>query len=574
MPQAHPFSDRHPIRQLAPQLANQIAAGEVIERPASIVKELLENSVDAGASRINILLEQGGLQGISIQDNGVGIPSDELALALTAHATSKISHSDDLAAIASLGFRGEALASISAVSRLQLTSHFTGSERAWMVLGQHGETTPIPVPAAHPPGTSVTVQELFFNTPARRRFLRSARTEYRHSEEVVRRQALARFEIAFSLQHNRRSVFNLPAATDAAGSNRRLARLCGEAFVTAALQVDFQHSGLRLHGWLGQPRAARPQADLQYFFVNGRIIRDRVINHAVRQAFARRIYPGRYPAYVLYLELDPALVDVNVHPTKHEVRFQQGRLVHDFLVRCVEEALAEQGDATALPYARQTLDWHAPATGPAPAGIDAPTHPGAGRVAESTRPYVPPAEGPAPTPFPVLGITRNQYLLLDHPAGLMVVDLVRWQRDYLVRQFTEQAGELICRPLLIPLLLDVDQTWADCAETHARLFESAGFDLDRTGPGSVMLRQSPLLLEHVSLERVMPALLEQLAQRATCEAGEFITLLAELAVPAAGWQLEQARPALAELAVLTDPLQHPAVRLLESRALQRLFSDS
>ena len=572
MPQAHPLSDRHPIRQLDPHLANQIAAGEVIERPASIVKELLENSLDAGAGRIILSLEQGGLKGIRVQDDGSGIPHDELALALAAHATSKIARPEDLAAILSLGFRGEALASINAVSRLQLTSRFAGSERAWTILGRHGEVPAEPVPAAHPPGTSVSVQDLFFNTPARRRFLRSARTEYRHCEEVVRRLALARFDIAFQLQHNRRCVFNLPAATDATGRERRLARLCGKAFVADAWQVDFRHHGMRLHGWLGPPGLARSQADLQYFFVNGRIIRDRVISHALRQAFARRIPPGRHPVYVLYLELDPATVDVNVHPTKHEVRFQQGRLVHDFLVRCVEQALAEEGEAEPLPYARGALDWHVPATGPAPASV-APTG-----VAESAGAYPPPgdetADETAPPSLPVLGIARDRYLLLDHPDGLLVADLARWQQEYLGQRLGGQDGDPASQPLLIPLTLEVSEAQADAAEVHADLFGQAGFDLDRTGRCSLLLRQCPVALESVALETFLPAVLDRLTGQSASELPAFSALLAELAKPAGGWTQELARPLLAELAGLADPLTHPVVRLLEAQALQRLFSGS
>lgn len=574
MPQAYPLSDRQPIRQLATHLANQIAAGEVIERPASIVKELLENSLDAGATRINILLEQGGLRSVTIQDDGCGIPTEELPLALAAHATSKISHSDDLAAITSLGFRGEALASISAVSRLQLTSRFAESERAWMILGQHDGTRSEPVPAAHPPGTSVTIRELFFNTPARRRFLRSARTEYRHCEEVIRRLALARFECAFSLQHNRRSVFNLSAVTDQPGRDRRVARLCGEVFLAASLQVDFQHTGLRLHGWLGQPDAARPQADLQYFFVNGRIIRDRIISHALRQAFARCIYPGRHPAYILYLDLDPAMVDVNVHPTKHEVRFQQGRLVHDFLVRCVEEALAGQGEAAALPYARQKLDWHTPAIGAA-TNIDTLTGNGDERLIESSRREVHRVAEPGTTPFSVLGIVQKRYLLLEIPDGILVADVTRWYQEVLSRWFTGPSEERVSRPLLIPLSLEVGERRADCAATNARLFELAGFDLDRIGKGSLLLRRSPAVLEHVSLETLIPALLDQLGRdQVPCGAEAFFERLAGLATSAVGWQVSQIQPLMSELKSMTDPRQHPAVRLLDGASLARLFSGS
>ena len=328
------------IHPLPPQLINQIAAGEVVERPASVVKELLENSLDAGATRVDVEVEQGGIKLIRVRDNGVGIHEDDLPLALASHATSKIASFDDLERVGSLGFRGEALASIAAVSRLALISRAAGQERAWKLAGDGLELQP-PVPAAHPQGTTVEVRELFYNTPARRKFLRSERTEFTHLEEMIRRIALSRFEVELNLQHNRRPVLQLPpAAGDRAEQEWRLGELCGRVFVDNAVFLEREAAGLRLWGWIGLPTFSRSQGDLQYFFVNRRMVRDKLAIHAVRQAYQDVLYQGRQPAFVLYLELEPALVDVNAHPAKLEVRFREAGLVHDFLVSSLQQALA------------------------------------------------------------------------------------------------------------------------------------------------------------------------------------------------------------------------------------------
>lgn len=574
MPQAHSLSTRQPIRQLPPQLANQIAAGEVVERPASIVKELLENSLDAGATRITVVLKQGGLQSISVQDDGMGIPLEELPLALASHATSKISSIEDLTVISSMGFRGEALASIGSVSRLQMTSRYSDSDRAWMVNGQHGNEIDTPVPAAHPTGTTVIVQELFFNTPARRRFLRSERTEYRHCEEVVRRLALSRSDVAFTLKHNQRTVFSLPAVHDEAGQLQRLERLCGRAFRDAALYLDFHKPGLHLYGWLGLPLVARPQADLQYFYVNNRIIRDRVISHALRQAFADHIYPGRHPAYVLYLEVEPGEVDVNVHPTKHEVRFHQGRLVHDFLVTCVKEALSQEPGTQDVPYARQPLDWHQPATGHAPGTEVASVE--AGQVADRVPDYSANQDWHDSMLGTVLGIIHGRFLLLEHPDGLVAIDLPHLQQDYLCREFKLGRDDIVSRPLLIPLSIEVSEPMANYTEHRADLFYQAGFDLGRTGKRSLILRQCPALLTGVPLEPLVISLLENLVDQQTISQDDFIeTILQQVAVsPVPAWTLEQAGPLISFLQSLDHPISHPAVSLLEHHTLQGLFSRS
>lgn len=331
------------IALLSQRLANQIAAGEVVERPASVVKEVLENSLDAGASRIDVEVEQGGSKLIRIRDNGVGIYRDDLALALSRHATSKIVDLDDLEQINSLGFRGEALASISSVSRLTLTSRRNDAEdeNGWQVAVAGQDMTAEVTPAAHPQGTSVEVRDLFFNTPARKKFLRKEQTEFNRIDEVVRRIALSRFDVHLSLRHNQRTIHQLHAASSLQEKQRRIGLLCGPAFLEHAVHIDIEAAGLRLWGWVCLPTFSRSQPDQQYFYVNGRVIRDKLVSHAIKQAYRDVLYGGRHPAFVLYLELDPSLVDVNVHPTKHEVRFRDQRLVHDFLFRSLHKALAD-----------------------------------------------------------------------------------------------------------------------------------------------------------------------------------------------------------------------------------------
>lgn len=329
------------IHILSPRLANQIAAGEVVERPSSVIKELVENAIDAGATRIDIEIEKGGTKLIRIRDNGSGIEPDDLPLALSRHATSKIVTLDDLEGVHSLGFRGEALASISSVSRLDLVSSTQDTGEGWRVIAEGRDMATQVTPAPHPRGTSVQVKDLFFNTPARRKFMRTEKTEFGHIEETFRRLALSRPDIALSLRHNQKPVHQLPAGTRQAEQEKRLASLLGKNLMDQSLYIDVEATGLRLWGWVGLPTHSRSQADQQYFFVNRRVVKDKLVVHAIRQAYRDVLFHGRHPVFVLYLELDPAVVDVNVHPTKHEVRFRDGRLVHDFLFRTLHRALAE-----------------------------------------------------------------------------------------------------------------------------------------------------------------------------------------------------------------------------------------
>lgn len=431
------------IRRLSPQLVNQIAAGEIVERPASVLKELLENSLDAGATHIAIELEQAGVKRLRVTDDGSGIAKDELTLALSRHATSKIGTLDDLASVASLGFRGEALPSIASVSRLTLTSRTVNGTVAWRIGSRGDDSEGAIVPTAHPAGTSVEVLDLFFNVPARRKFLRTVRTEFGHADTLLRRIALSRFDVALDLTHNGRSISRLRAAPDPAAREQRLADVCGGRFVEQAVYVEHEVGDFRLHGWLGLPTASRTQADLQYFYVNGRAARDKVLAHAVRQAYADVLYNGRHPACVLYLLLDPALVDVNVHPTKHEIRFRDSRSVHGFLFTTLKRAIAQlqPGDRPAqqTPATGAAKAWGAPdAINPAnsefrqmPSQSNLALH-----VAESTHGYVNVGHSPAPPPHvdaqdpaPPLGYALAQlhgvFVLAQNTSGLVLVDARR-----------------------------------------------------------------------------------------------------------------------------------------------------
>ncbi|CAH1583831.1 DNA mismatch repair protein MutL [Vibrio owensii] len=346
------------IKILPARLANQIAAGEVVERPASVVKELVENSLDSGATRIDIDIEKGGAKLIRVRDNGKGIVKDELGLALSRHATSKIHTLDDLEAIMSLGFRGEALASISSVSRLTMTSRPAAQEKAWSAYSEGRDMKVKLQPTAHPIGTSVEVLDLFFNTPARRKFLRTEKTEFAHIDELLKRIALSRFDVTINVRHNGKMIRQYRAAKNQLQTEKRIAAVCGNAFVRNMLRIELEHQGLKLHGWITTPEGARQQSDLQYCYVNGRMMRDKLINHAIRQSYETSLKPDQFAAYVLFIELDPHQVDVNVHPAKHEVRFHQARLVHDFIYQALADALA-QSSVIDKPHVNESAFHHA-----------------------------------------------------------------------------------------------------------------------------------------------------------------------------------------------------------------------
>ena len=464
------------IRRLPPHVANQIAAGEVVERPASVVKELVENSLDAGARHVEVEVEQGGLRRIRVRDDGCGIPPEDLPLAVAPHATSKLSDAGDLAAVATLGFRGEALASIGAVARLVITTRTEGDDSGWR-LECAASRAGRPQPAAHPAGTTVEVTELFHELPARRRFLRSARTEFLHLDQALRALALARFDVGFGLRHNGRTVFQVAAAADSHAHRRRLERLCGRRFADHAREVEAAASGMRLHGWVADAGYARSQSDQQYFFVNGRAVRDRLVSHAVRLALEEGLPPGRYPAYVLHLELDPAEVDVNVHPTKHEVRFRQGRQVHDFL----EQALVRHaGEPVVLP---------------------APAYPSA---APAAPPRVKEPAADRPAGLRVLGQARGYYLIVDTPEGLACVHLPRALAALAAARLERElaAGQVAARPLLMPVRVPGA---AAVLSAHAAALEALGLEWRAAGEDAE-LRALPVALGEVEPASLVEAL--------------------------------------------------------------------
>jgi DNA mismatch repair protein MutL len=506
------------IRQLSDSLANQIAAGEVVERPASVVKELVENSLDAGASRVEIDLEDGGMRLVRIRDDGDGIAADDLPLTISRHATSKIRTLEDLEKVLSLGFRGEALASIASVSRLGIsTATADAPHGSRLEFAASGE--PRISPTAHPRGTTVEVHDLFFNTPARRKFLRAERTEYGHCEEVVRRLALGRFDAGFTLRHNQKASFALRACATPAEREQRVATLCGAPFLQSALALEAEASGLLLRGWVAQPAFSRSQADLQYFFVNGRVVRDRLVSHAVRQAYRDVMYHDRHPAFVLYLEIDPALVDVNVHPTKSEVRFRESRMVHDFLFHTLHRALAQArpggaGEAparaaasgtaaaplaVAMPAAQHAL-WQRPDPAALAETVAAYRALGASSVPGSA-PWTSGAAGEAEAgDVPPLGYAIAQlkgiYILAENRDGLVVVDMhaAHERITYERMKAARDTGGVRSQPLLVPQVIAVSRREADCVEQHAPALAELGLGLQRAGEEAVMVRQIPVLL--------------------------------------------------------------------------------
>jgi len=514
-----------PIRPLPDTLINQIAAGEVVERPASVVKELVENALDAGARRVDVELEEGGIRLIRIRDDGGGIAAAELPLAVSRHATSKIATLDDLETVATLGFRGEALPSIASVSRFALTSRRDGDEHGAGLVIDGGKPGPV-TPKSHPIGTTVEVRDLFYNVPARRKFLRAERTELGHVEEWLRSLALARPDIELRISHNGKPARRYKA--DAAQPQSRLLEALGEAFASQALRLDHAGAGLRLHGWIAHPDYSRGSADQQYLYVNGRAVRDRNIAHAVRAAYQELLAHGRQPAHVLFLELEPARVDVNVHPAKHEVRFRDARLIHDFVQRTLHEALADVR-ASYVP---------APALAPSAPGMpQAPYLPGqpwnpqqryahglqvADGVAAYTALYSPSngaeqAATPASTVPPPFGHALAQlhgrYVLTQTQDGIGLLDLraanehLAWTRLHAAHS----ATGLQSQPLLVPLAVVLTTRQAEIATGCQAVLESLGFDLQIDG-AAAELRSAPALLSGIDHAGLLPELLDALAE--------------------------------------------------------------
>ncbi|RSZ56462.1 DNA mismatch repair endonuclease MutL [Massilia atriviolacea] len=533
-----PISAHRPIQALPDQLISQIAAGEVVERPSAVVKELLENALDAGATQITVRLEEGGVKRIAITDNGRGIAPDQLPLALARHATSKIASLTDLENVATLGFRGEALASIAAVAAVSVTSRTADAPHAWEIVGSHLGTV-APSSGAH--GTTIDVQDLYFNTPARRKFLKSEQTEYGHCAEVVRRIALARPDVAFSLSHNGRTIDHWNVSEMA----RRSAHILGSDFAEARLAIDESAGPLRVHGYAGLPTASKARADGQFFYVNGRFVRDKLLVHAVRAAYQDVLHGDRFPSYVLALDLDPALVDVNVHPSKIEVRFRDSRAVHQFVFHAVQRALAKTSatDHGSVPAPQMAADVGATSTwrreheqtsfgaqlsstyspSPYPPGsrYDAP---GVAQTMDSygalfaaspsaasapVTPYTAPAQTMSNEQYP-LGFALAQlhgiYILAQNTKGLVLVDMHAAHERILYEQLknaldAQVGGQAMqVQALLIPVTFFADAVEVGTAQENQDTLQALGFDIAALSPTTLAVRSVPALLKNADAQ--------------------------------------------------------------------------
>jgi len=561
------------IELLSPRLANQIAAGEVVERPASVVKELVENALDAGATQIIIDIEKGGSKQIRIRDNGCGVEKSQLTLALSRHATSKISHLDDLHSIVSLGFRGEALASISSVSRLTFTSKTEQQNEAWQAFAQGREMGVEITPAAHPVGTSVEVNDLFFNTPARRRFLRTEKTEFNHIDELIKRFALSRFDVEFVLKHNQKMLRNLKVASTTAQKERRVAAICGNRFIDNAIAIDNDHNDIKISGWLGLPHACRTTNDTQFCYVNGRMMRDKLINHAIRQAYQDWLPEGMVPSYVLYIDIEPTQVDVNVHPAKHEVRFHQSRMIHDLIHQVLSSGLSQA--MTLNNSASQ-----APSSLSQPAQVNAPTHQytpahdNSDAVApisfdDLTDSVAAPSQSPTPmpnyqpqytpahsagdirqganayahlladtaefeAPFPntishvdankssnsndvadkifgnLIDVVEGDYLLVSNEDTVELVNLPKLTQWIESRYLQARWQQgLTSQPLLLPVSIKLNSSLLDQLANHEQLFRRLGIDISVRRP-QIIVKQVPAQLRNQDIAQLVPQLLEML----------------------------------------------------------------
>jgi DNA mismatch repair protein MutL len=556
------------IQLLPDHLINQIAAGEVVDRPSSVVKELVENSLDAGAGRVRVQLEQGGKRVIRVVDDGIGMERDELAVALQRHATSKIASLDDLERVATMGFRGEALPSIASVSRLDLASRQSTSSHGWAVNVRRGEISE-PQPDPIGAGTSVTVEDLFYNVPARRKFLRADRTEYSHVDLLLRRFALARFDVGFDLEHNGKPVSSLPPAPQEAEQKLRLQRVMGKDFLEHVVRIDEERAGLSLQGWVAEPRYNRAQRDRQFFFVNGRSVRDRVIAHAVRTAFQDVLYHGRHPAFVLYLYIPPETLDVNVHPQKHEVRFRDSRMVHDFLFSSLRRALAETGSGSPRPGSG--LESGAPEVsgssnpgnvgwsggGFRQAGMSLPVRDQISAYATVLGANVAPGsvmeqdngpgrsdakvdgevDGEVEGEIPLLGYALAQlhgvYVLSQNATGLVLTDMhAAHERITYERLKLRHAGEGIkAQRLLVPQDVRVSETEADLAQARCSELTGLGIVVDRSGPESLVLREVPALLASSDVAQLLRDVLSDMggtgrSERVETGANEILSTMA------------------------------------------------
>ncbi len=494
---------KNPIRKLPISLSNQIAAGEVVERPASILKELIENSIDADASRIRIEIQQAGLEKISVTDDGHGIPAGELCLAVSPHATSKIYSQDQLGHINTLGFRGEALASIASVSKFEIISKVADDDNAWKLdysndtessYDQHDLDKLKLVPIAHPIGTTVTANKIFYNTPARKKYLRSERTEYLHVERTIKQLILSDFNSAFTFLHNEREVFRFQHAHDEQEKSRRVLKICGKAFYDNTVTLNFQSSGMTLTGWLAKGGYSRASADVQYFYINGRIIRDRVIFHAIRQAFKDTLPEGRYVAYVLYLTISTEFIDVNVHPTKHEVRFNDMRQVHDFLSHVITQALnSNQKSETNLNVAPMYENKN----------YNEMSH----YMAESASEYLSKDSNKHIKGCffgELLKVIEQRYLLTEYNSNIALINIKKAQSYLILSSLSREfkGNTIISKPLLIPESISLDEKLVDYLERNLAVINKTGINATVSGLNTVLLRAIPVVLSNVNYAKL------------------------------------------------------------------------
>jgi DNA mismatch repair protein MutL len=513
------------IQILTPHLANQIAAGEIIERPAAVIKELIENSLDANAKHIDIDIEKGGSQLIRVRDDGHGIPQDDLALALNRHATSKIKNLADLEKVMTLGFRGEALASISAISRLILKSKTESQTSGWAIRteGRDAETQLTPI--AHPTGTTVEIRDLFFNTPARRKFLRADKTEFLRAEELIKCIALSNFTVNFTLQHNQKIIHNFYAAVTETEQEDRIAAICGKPFIQNALKIEMEHHNMRLWGWVAQPTFSRSQADMQYFYVNGRMVRDKLVNHAIRQAYADVMYHGRHPAYVLFFEIDPSIVDVNVHPTKHEVRFRDSRLIHDFLFRSLQQVLTKLRPSNILQTDKSNLFTSAADIFNMPQKPQQYNLQLAAREQTTNYDQVNNNKQNAietnPQQTHPLGYTiaqlHNTYILAQNTNGLIVVDMHAAHERITYEKLKASLAQetLKIQPLLVPININLSSKEVTVAVGHTKFLQKLGIELACMGAETIVVRTIPSLLRNTDVECLVRDVISDLIEHGT-----------------------------------------------------------
>lgn len=525
------------IHLLSPRLANQIAAGEVVERPASVVKELVENALDAGANQLQIDIDEGGVALIRVKDNGQGISKDDLPLALSRHATSKINDLRDLEGVATLGFRGEALASVASVSRLALLSGTQGQEHSWQVTASGRDMTTEVTPCAHPVGTTVEVRDLFFNTPARRKFLKTTKTEFSHIDDVIKRIALAHFDISIQLRHQQKVVYQLHPCHNQTAKEHRLGQVLQPDFVKQALHIEAEASGLKLGGWIGLPTYNRSQADYQFFFVNGRPVRDRVVAHAVKQAYRDVLFHGRHPAFVLYLDLDPKQVDVNVHPTKHEVRFRESRLVHDFLFHQLHKAIGAVRPKTSEISPASLPDSFLP-TG----GASSPTQQNEISWQSAPRPHfegisetaiqaqlqalpqmaqTPYAKADNETPMGfAIAQLHGVYILAQNTQGLILVDMHAAHERITYERLKSASDKqtLQAQPLLVPQAISATAIQVETAERYVDTLATLGFEVSAVDDNRLLVRCIPAFLYQANPEPLVLSVLDDIAEHGSSHA--------------------------------------------------------